>query len=548
MNIATCWVSSLEKVFPEQSLVGREILCGSALRGERFNVQLAFRADDGLRDDFFVEWESDLKENIRCYQVQSVPVRLVKYKWADDDFLSDKPGLYPDLLEICSGRAEYSPGLCSCLWFEITVPENAAAGEHKLCVTLKNEAESECVAETSFSLNVIPATLPPQRLIHTEWFHCDSLAVYYGTEVFSERHWEIMGNYIRQAAYYGVNMLLTPLFTPPLDTAVGSERPTVQLVDIYYSKNGYSFDFSKLDRYIKLALDCGIKYFEFPHLFTQWGSEHAPKIIVTENGKSYRRFGWETNADSAEYAEFLQSFLPAVKSFMKEKQLLDNCLFHISDEPDEKHIESYRKAVQTVLPLLKGCKTFDALSEYSFYDEGLVQIPVPDNEHAEEFYRNGVSERWVYYCCGQLNRVCNRMIAMPSYRNRALGLQLFRYQISGFLHWGYNFWFNYLSRKPINPFFTTDAGQNFPAGDPFLVYPGNDGKPMSSIRQLVLFDALQDLRALQLLAETEGFEKTAEWLEGEIGYKISFTNYPRSTEDFHKLREAINRRIADILK
>ena len=89
MNITACWVSSLEKVLPEQSPIGHEISGGSALRGERFNVQLAFRADDGLRDDFFIEWESDLKESIRCYQVQSVPVRLVKYKWADDDFLSD---------------------------------------------------------------------------------------------------------------------------------------------------------------------------------------------------------------------------------------------------------------------------------------------------------------------------------------------------------------------------------------------------------------------------------------------------------------------------
>ena len=70
---------------------------------------------------------------------------------------------------------------------------------------------------------------------------------------------------------------------------------------------------------------------------------------------------------------------------------------------------------------------------------------------------------------------------------------------------------------------------------------------MPSIRQLVLFDALQDLRALQLLAETEGFEKTAEWLDSEIGYKISFTDYPRSTKDFYELREAVNRRIYDIL-
>ena len=58
---------------------------------------------------------------------------------------------------------------------------------------------------------------------------------------------------------------------------------------------------------------------------------------------------------------------------------------------------------------------------------------------------------------------------------------------------------------------------------------------------------LQDLRALQLLAEAEGFEKTAEWLEGEIGYKISFTDYPRSTKDFYELREAVNRRICDII-
>ncbi len=548
MNVTTSWVSSLEKVFPMQSLNGHGIASGSALRGERFNIQLAFRADDGLRDDFFVEWESDLKETIRCYQVETVPVRLVKYKWADDDFLANGPGLYPDLLAPCDGRVSYAPGYWSCLWFEIAIPEDAQAGAHCLTVTLKNEAEPECTATTCFRLEVLPVSLPPQQLIHTEWFHCDSLAVFYKTEVFSERHWEIVENYIRQAARYGVNMLLTPLFTPPLDTAVGAERPTVQLVDIAYSEKGYSFDFSKLERYLAIALKCGIKYFEFPHLFTQWGSEHAPKIIVTENGTAVRRFGWETAADSPEYAEFLQSFLPAVKAFMQQKSLLDRCWFHISDEPDEKHMESYRKAVQTVLPLLEGCNTLDALSEYSFYSEGLVGTPVPDNEHAEEFYRKGVSRRWVYYCCGQLDRVSNRMIAMPSYRNRALGLQLFRYRISGFLHWGYNYWFTYLSRKPIDPFFTTDAGENFPAGDPFLVYPGADGEPMPSLRQLVLFDALQDLRALQLLAETEGFEKTVRWLESEIGHPITFTDYPRDATAFYRLREAINRRVADTVE
>ena len=70
---------------------------------------------------------------------------------------------------------------------------------------------------------------------------------------------------------------------------------------------------------------------------------------------------------------------------------------------------------------------------------------------------------------------------------------------------------------------------------------------MPSIRQLVLFDALQDLRALQLLAEAEGFEKSEKSLEGEIVDIISFNDYPRSTKDFYELREAVNRRIYDIL-
>lgn len=42
----------------------------------------------------------------------------------------------------------------------------------------------------------------------------------------------LIGNYMDAAVKCGVNMILTPVLTPPLDTAVGTERPTVQLVDI----------------------------------------------------------------------------------------------------------------------------------------------------------------------------------------------------------------------------------------------------------------------------------------------------------------------------
>lgn len=79
----------------------------------------------------------------------------------------------------------------------------------------------------------------------------------------------------------------------------------MQLVDITVhegtsGESRYSFGYDKLDRYVQLALDAGMEYFEISHLFSQWGAIHAPKVMATviSGGVSeYRRiFGWETDA------------------------------------------------------------------------------------------------------------------------------------------------------------------------------------------------------------------------------------------------------------
>ncbi len=82
------------------------------------------------------------------------------------------------------------------------------------------------------TLHVVPAALPKQRLLHTEWLHTDCLADYYQIAVFSPQYWQAVRNLVRNAVTNGVNMLLTPIFTPPLDTAIGGERTTVQLVGV----------------------------------------------------------------------------------------------------------------------------------------------------------------------------------------------------------------------------------------------------------------------------------------------------------------------------
>ena len=147
---------------------------------------------------------------------------------------------------------------------------------------------------------------------------------------------------------------------------------------------------------------------------------------------------------------------------------------------------------------------------------------------------------WTYYCCGQELRVPNRFIAMPSRRNRIMGILAYVYDLTGFLQWGFNFYFSQYSRKLIDPFASTDSDGAFPAGDPFLVYPGRGGKPLDSIRHEVFYDGLQDLRALRLLESKIGREAVL----ALIGEPLTMKEYPRRDEWLRGVRERVYRELA----
>src|SRR5699024_5409359 len=123
-----------------------------------------------------------------------------------------------------------------------------------------------------------------------------------------------------------------------------------------------------------------------------------------------------------------------------------------------------------------------------------------------------------------------------------IGMQLYKYDIKGFLQWGYNFWFSQLSKKSINPFQNTDAGYGFPSGDAFMVYPGEDG-PIESLRLEVFYEGLQDMRALQLLEQTIGKESVVGILDDGLDHVLTFKKYPVDRDWLLEKREEINHMI-----
>lgn len=169
-----------------------------------------------------------------------------------------------------------------------------------------------------------------------------------------------------------------------------------------------------------------------------------------------------------------------------------------------------------------------------------MEYPIPHTGEAEAFHKLGVKEFWTYYCCGQGKELSNRFFAMPSYRNRIIGTQFYKFGVQGFLQWGYNFYYSQYSTCSIDPYLVTDALGDFPAGDSFSVYPYQDG-PVESLRSVVFYEALQDVRAFRLLEEKIGYDAVLELLESEG--TITFTEYPRSAEFLLNLREKINQTI-----
>ena len=282
----------------------------------------------------------------------------------------------------------------------------------------------------------------------------------------------------------------------------------------------------------------GICNFEMSHLFTQWGAKAAPKIMATVDGEYRKIFGWETNATDSEYADFLRLFLKEFLAYMRSQDSADKrCYFHISDEPEEEHLESYLAAKAIVAPVLEGYPIMDALSNYEFYASGVSEHPIAMTTFAKTFVEHGVKDLWTYYCGDQ--GVSNRFIAMPSARNRIIGAQLYKYDIVGFLHWGYNFYYNEKAYAFVNPFMNTCGEYFTPAGDCFSVYPGPAGKPWPSIRMLVFYDALQDIRAFELCEKLYGREFVMNLIEDEK-HPITFMEWPQGDNYLLDLRQKIN--------
>ncbi len=562
--------SSLEKVFLNSDGNFPAYDKVSAFKNERVAYQIAFTKTCEepmhhltVRCGFNVKVESPIKDYVDLRVVGNVPSTMPVFPYeggSDDNYMCKEIGLYPDpIFKMSSNRLYSGMNIWSSLFVLVDLKGEVPAGEYPIDLVFEIDdpqweistkqvqfENGETSIKKRFTVKVMDAILPEHNMLVSQWFHTDCIYKYYDIECFSERHWELIEKFIKMAVDYGLTGILTPVFTPPLDTFIGCERPTVQLVDIYRENGVYSFDFTKFDRWVDLCKKNGVIYYEMPHLFTQWGAEACPKIMVTENGETKNAFGWDVAAESEEYTEFLKVFLPALVDRIRKNGIEETTFFHISDEPEDKHLEHYLRLKDTVTPLLEGFLITDALTHYEFYKNGVIDRPIVSINNLDPFIENNVPDLFGYYCCGQFYEVSNRFFSMPSARNRIIATQLYKFNLAGFLQWGFNFYYSKGSEFLLDPFRNTDSLYSFQSGDAFSVYPDKNG-PLESLRLVVFAEALQDLRAMKMLEKYIGRDGVIKLIEEHAEMEITFKKYPQSADYILSLRERINREIEERL-
>ncbi len=526
MSLTLC--SGDVKILSKKDVV--KLNTGFCLSNESFSFQLFiddeffWLSKDNLNGEISVE--SDLPVNI--YKVHEVKGNYSNNKKTDKYYIKSKGDVYPDLLT----RENYIYFLRKedhvTFYFEIPACEKAP-GEHIIKIKALGK-------EVLFKLNVLDKKLLDTDVILTNWFHLDGICNYYKVEPFSKQFYSIFEKFLSAYVKMGNNMLLIPLFTPPLDTGVGKERLTTQLVKVKKNRENFEFDFSEVDKYIEIAKSYGIKYFEFSHLFTQWGGEYCPKIMIDVDGKLVKYFGWSVNSDSKEYCEFLSSFLSELADYTKKKGIFDNCYMHLTDEPHGKHVDKYEQLYHFVKKHNGGMKTMDALSQFDFCKRKIVDMPAVAT-FSKDLPQFDEVPHLIYYCIGVDNEyLTNRYFHMPFFRTMVLGFDIFTSKANGFLHWGYNFYNTQFSISPLNPYADATTGGAFAAGDSFIVYPG-DGDVDYSIRYFAMLKAFELYRLLISASKSTSREKVICVMK-KYGF-IDMHTYSKDIKKYYKLKEEL---------
>ncbi len=519
---AKYWLTtSLVRVFPA-SPPADESLELLAARNGRIAFQACVRNESTkpLTVECSITGGDDLKPLVRW--VGLVPMQHLTPGTAPEelDDVGHLPGLVPDPL-MPTNKGVVGSFESRSFWITLNVPADAKVGVRELKVRVGE-------TELPVKLDIAELVIQPRKdfpVIH--WWRGEATWDFYKTGMFEdERWWKLTHDQLSNMLAHGSDVVYVPIFFDRRETF---KRPCQLLIVDEPSPGKYTFDFSRVKRFLDMSKEIGFKEFEWSHLWIYWGVENPVRIYRKQGEEQVMLWPPDISGFSDTFLNFLKQFLPQFESFLRAEGVLDHSYFHLSDEPGGgQHIANYKRARQILRDLAPWMKVMDALSDIEYGKQGLTDMPIPIVSSAQNYIDAGIPH-WVYYCCAPTGPWLNRFMDTPLPKIRMSGFLFYHLGAKGFLHWGFNYWHKMEQEAIGDPFndATNASWPGIPYGDPFMIYPGPDG-PIDSLRWEVFAEALQDYAILQsagikpddpMLAELKTyakFPKDEKWIRATM--------------------------------
>ena len=518
-------VDPLVKVFQDATPVASVGAEAHVARGECATFQLVLKPKASL--DSIVLNTSPWVHESGALLTATAKVRFVGYVNVDRptqkpsaDQLRRPPADYPDVLlerEVIPMAA----GAAQPVWITVNIPLDAAPGNYTAQVDIQvRRGDNESTLEVPLSLMVYPVTLDKSRLWVTNWFAMHWPHMDINPEPESEEYYALLRRYARNMAEHRQNMaLISPLALTHFGVDEAGEL---------------SYDFSRFDRWVRIFREEGvIGRIEGGHIGGRTGGWLSQFGVSTWTVRDGAVVSEQVAPDSETAKAFYSRFFPALVEHLRQQGWLDCYLQHLADEPIAINIKSYRALAALAREFAPELKIVEA---NHFKDlVGSIDVWVPQLNFLQEsfdHYRERQAagdEVWFYTCVFPQGEYANRFIEQPLIKTRLLHWINFAYNITGYLHWGYNHW---TQDNPVTHTTRPHGGPPYlPAGDPWVVYPGSDG-PLDSIRWEAMRDGVADHELLCRLAG-ECPDKAKELAARHV---LDFDKYDTDVERFRATR------------
>lgn len=443
------------------------------------------------------------------------------------DRLRVPPFDFPDPL-LLDAPTPVAAGANQPIWLDIPVPKGAAPGLYEADVSVKTKiGRATAMAKLPIRVRVHGVTVGKSRLWVTNWFFT-STGHMAGSNHFGTKEEEpYLALLAKTMAAHRQNVAIVN---------------TLELAHISWDAGGkMQVDFSQFDRWVEILKKAGvIGRIEGGHLGGRnaepWESQFGINIKVSQGGKTV---GKMVAPDSPEADSFYSQYLPLLVKHLKEKRWWSIYMQHLGDEPIAANAGTYKQMAALVHKYAPGMKIVEATHTREV--EKAIDVWVPqlnfahqDNDYYKARQKSG-EEYWMYTCVWPEGEYANRFIELPLIKTRLLHWINYRYGITGYLHWGFNYW---VPNDPFNDVTRTKAkdgwGGFLPAGDSWIVYP-KDGKLLDSIRYETMRDGIADYELLSMLGDKD--PKSAQALAGKI--VLAFDRYEIDALKFRAVRREL---------